>query len=305
MLFKQLNVYLQCILFCLLFIATCYVNKYVLSVLKFTHPTIFQGWQCFVGVIFIKLNMMTGNINLLWDGNKKFFLYWLPEFMLFVISIYSGSKALANISIPAFLAVLNSCALINHISICILHWNFKIYEAKDWIFHFVIGASAVGVVYSDPMYEIESYFWLYVHIISFSAIVVFIEFNKDIIEASKIELLYYNYIFSVIFFIPGSYLLGDIFEAANFKHLYLYKFYMGCLASGILGTILNLLRISLQENSEFLVYNRLLPITHIMASFLSLLLFEFHTTAEHNIWIAAVQLVSLLGNFTKRKGNEE
>ncbi|XP_052827066.1 uncharacterized protein LOC106873963 [Octopus bimaculoides] len=80
---------------------------------------------------------------------------------------------------------------------------------------------------------------------------------------------------------------------------------MGCLASGILGTILNLLRISLQENSEFLVYNRLLPITHIMASFLSLLLFEFHTTAEHNIWIAAVQLVSLLGNFTKRKGNEE
>ncbi|GAB1602989.1 transmembrane protein 241-like isoform X1 [Argonauta hians] len=304
MMFEKANIYLRCCLFCVLFMATFYVNKYVLSILKFTHPTIFQGWQCFVGVVFIKFNMVTGNIKLPLNESKKFFLHWLPEFLLYAVSIYSGSKALANISIPAFLAVINSYAVINHISMCAIHWSFKAVTTMEWIFLAVIGTSVLGVIYSDPLYEIEGYFWLYVHISSYSAIVVFIEFNKDVIKASKTQLLYFNYISSVIFFLPGSYLLGDLWEAANFQHLYLNKFYLGCIASGVLGVMLNLLRINLLENSEALPYRKLLSITHIMATILSLPLFEFHITTDHTTWIAVVQVASLLRNFGKPNVND-
>ncbi|ELU17420.1 hypothetical protein CAPTEDRAFT_207087 [Capitella teleta] len=46
-----------------LYVATLFVNKYVLSVLNFTYPTIFQGWQSLVGAILLRMLIGTGKIN--------------------------------------------------------------------------------------------------------------------------------------------------------------------------------------------------------------------------------------------------
>ncbi|KAB0406676.1 hypothetical protein E2I00_018683 [Balaenoptera physalus] len=35
--------------FCTCYLASYLTNKYVLSVLKFTYPTLFQGWQTLIG----------------------------------------------------------------------------------------------------------------------------------------------------------------------------------------------------------------------------------------------------------------
>ncbi|XP_075776994.1 UDP-N-acetylglucosamine transporter TMEM241 isoform X6 [Pelodiscus sinensis] len=56
--------------FCLFYLASYFTNKYVLSVLKFTYPTLFQGSEV---------------------------LTWLPASVFFVGIIYAGSRALSRL----------------------------------------------------------------------------------------------------------------------------------------------------------------------------------------------------------------
>ncbi|OXB81668.1 UNVERIFIED_CONTAM: hypothetical protein H355_008917 [Colinus virginianus] len=71
--------------FCLFYLASCFTNKYVLSVLKFTYPTLFQGSEI---------------------------LSWLPASLIFVGVIYAGSRALSRLPIPVFLTLHNAAEFI-------------------------------------------------------------------------------------------------------------------------------------------------------------------------------------------------
>nr|KAG5694417.1 hypothetical protein BaRGS_017450 [Batillaria attramentaria] len=85
-------------LFCTLFVSTNFVNKYVLSVLRFTYPTIFQGWQTLVGVVVLKMLIAAGQVEPLLKGmGRQDVAPWIPGMMMFLVSIYSGSRALANL----------------------------------------------------------------------------------------------------------------------------------------------------------------------------------------------------------------
>uniref|UniRef100_A0A8C9G360 Transmembrane protein 241 n=1 Tax=Pavo cristatus TaxID=9049 RepID=A0A8C9G360_PAVCR len=62
-----------------------FVFQYVLSVLKFTYPTLFQGSEI---------------------------LSWLPASVIFVGIIYAGSRALSRLPIPVFLTIHNAAEVI-------------------------------------------------------------------------------------------------------------------------------------------------------------------------------------------------
>lgn len=90
-----------CLLACSLF-----TNKYVLSVLGFQFPMVFQGWQTLVGCLTFKVLSVLGTgvpkiTPMDWSG----FTSLLPNFVLFTIYIIAGSKALASLPVIIYVTV--------------------------------------------------------------------------------------------------------------------------------------------------------------------------------------------------------
>ncbi|MEE6464241.1 hypothetical protein FKM82_006217 [Ascaphus truei] len=50
--------------YCCFYLASYFTNKYVLSVLKFTYPTLFQGWQTFVGGLLLHVCWKLGWVEI-------------------------------------------------------------------------------------------------------------------------------------------------------------------------------------------------------------------------------------------------
>ncbi|XP_053106772.1 transmembrane protein 241 isoform X8 [Hemicordylus capensis] len=50
--------------FCLFYLTSYFTNKYVLSVLKFTYPTLFQGWQTLVGGFLLHISWKIGWVEI-------------------------------------------------------------------------------------------------------------------------------------------------------------------------------------------------------------------------------------------------
>ena len=78
-----------------------YVNKYVLSVLGFKYPTIFQGWQTLAGLVIYKLLTYCSKANFKLVGiDRPAFISLLPGFLFFTTSLVAASKALAGKPLP-------------------------------------------------------------------------------------------------------------------------------------------------------------------------------------------------------------
>eukprot|EP00070_Physeter_catodon_P029167 XP_028336061.1 transmembrane protein 241 isoform X2 [Physeter catodon] len=97
--------------FCTCYLASYLTNKYVLSVLKFTYPTLFQGWQTLIGGLLLHVSWKLGwaEIN---SSSRSDVLTWLPASVLFVGIIYAGSRALSRLAIPVFFTLHNVAEVI-------------------------------------------------------------------------------------------------------------------------------------------------------------------------------------------------
>ncbi|XP_012939671.1 transmembrane protein 241 [Aplysia californica] len=158
------NVLFAC-MFCALFIGTNFANKYVLSVLKFTYPTIFQGWQTFVGVVMFRALLSTGHIDGLLHGKEWHeCALWLPGMMCFLLSIYSGSRALANLPIPVFFVMQNIVLVFKATAELLFHG--QITSVYSYFMLMISLCSALAVAKTDPQFEPEGYWWMCVHIVS-------------------------------------------------------------------------------------------------------------------------------------------
>jgi len=74
-----------------------YINKYVLSILGFRYPTIFQGWQTLTGLFIYKLLTFASKSNFKLAGiDRPAFISLLPGFLLYTTSLIASSKALAG-----------------------------------------------------------------------------------------------------------------------------------------------------------------------------------------------------------------
>ena len=96
------------LLYLLLLLTVYFSNKLVLTVLGFTYPMVFQGWQTLVGFVVFKALQVgkvipVASIPL----DRAGCISLLPNFLFFTAGIIAGSKALAYIPLYTFLAVSN------------------------------------------------------------------------------------------------------------------------------------------------------------------------------------------------------
>ncbi|XP_025914402.1 transmembrane protein 241 isoform X3 [Apteryx rowi] len=196
--------------FCLFYLASCFTNKYVLSVLKFTYPTLFQGSDI---------------------------LSWLPASALFVGIIYAGSRALSRLPIPVFLTVHNAAEVIT----C----GFQKFVQKEQTSLLKVCSSlfllvaAVCLPLCDTQFDPNGYLWAFIHLICLGAYKVFHKLWKPS-SLSDLDQQYINYVFSVVLLASASHPAGDLFTALDFPFLYFYRFHSSCCASGLLGFFLML-----------------------------------------------------------------
>ncbi|NWQ79429.1 TM241 protein, partial [Columbina picui] len=236
--------------FCLFYLASCFTNKYVLSVLKFTYPTLFQGWQTLVGGLLLHVSWKLGwvEINLC---SRSEILSWLPASVLFVGIIYAGSRALSRLPIPVFLTVHNAAEVIT----C----GFQKFVQKEvtsfWSYLFsllpsvlFLLAAAACLPWCDTQFDANGYLWALIHLICVGAYKVFRKLWKPG-SLSDLDQQYINYIFSVVLLASASHPAGDLFSALDFPFLYFYRFHTSCCASGLLGFFLMLHTVKLKSST--------------------------------------------------------
>ncbi|XP_034618657.1 transmembrane protein 241 isoform X3 [Trachemys scripta elegans] len=203
--------------FCLFYLASYFTNKYVLSVLKFTYPTLFQGSEV---------------------------LTWLPASALFVGIIYAGSRALSRLPIPVFLTVHNAAEVIT----C----GFQKFVQKEQtsllkicsVLFLLIAAGCLPLF--DMQFDPDGYFWALIHLICVGVYKVIHKLWKTS-SLSDLDQQYINYVFSVVLLASASHPAGDLFSALDFPFLYFYRFHSSCCASGLLGFFLMLHTVKLKS----------------------------------------------------------
>ncbi|XP_075944017.1 UDP-N-acetylglucosamine transporter TMEM241 homolog isoform X5 [Anarhichas minor] len=114
--------------FSFVFVVSYFTNKFVLSVLKFTYPTLFQGWQTFIGAALLLLSGKFGWVEMS-RITRSAALSWLPGSLLFVGNIYAGSRALSHIDIPFFFTLQNSSHVVSYIILKVVNRQ----EKTQWL----------------------------------------------------------------------------------------------------------------------------------------------------------------------------
>lgn len=283
----------QTVLFIILFAASHFVNKFVLSVLGFQYPTIFQGWQTLIGFLMISLLVTTKHLPALMENvTRGDIAQWLPGMACFVCMIYSGSKALAKLSIPTYLSLHNLVTVILCTSQLVIYRQLTSIFSYSMIMVLVISSIVIGI--TDPDYDRDAYFWMCLHILSTGALGIFSKLIKARLKLSSNEKLYCNYLYSMIVLAPSSYFLGDAVEAGKYPYLYFSKFYMGCIMSGVFGVLLSLCAIQMLEtNGDKAEFSRIQGLAKLITSATSLLFFDMSITANNSMWLLVNHLCAI------------
>ncbi|XP_011358791.1 transmembrane protein 241 [Pteropus vampyrus] len=200
--------------FCTCYLAFYLTNKYVLSVLKFTYPTLFQGWQTLIGGLLLHVSWKLGWAEIS-SSSRSDVLTWLPASVLFVGMIYAGSRALSKLAIPVFLTLHNVAEVI----ICGHQKCFqkeKTSPAKICSVLFLLAAAGC-LPFNDSQYDPDGYFWAVIHLFCVGAYKILQKSQKPN-TLSDIDQQYLNYIFSVVLLAFASHPTG--------KHHFVCLFYI-------------------------------------------------------------------------------
>jgi len=228
-----------------------YINKYVLSILGFRYPTIFQGWQTLTGLIIYKLLTFASKSSFkLASIDRPAFISLLPGFLFFTTSLIASSKALAGVPIPIYVSVYNTLPATIYLLDTVLPNRPPVgpLQLGSAVTTLVTGGglvlSQIGLDFSD-----SAYFWLVVGVVCSAAYCL----HTRIADAryASWDRLYYNSIFSVIVLAPASFYLEEAFEALNFHHDRQELFLAGCIASAMLGAAANLYSVRLKQDEYF------------------------------------------------------
>ncbi|XP_028593015.1 UDP-N-acetylglucosamine transporter TMEM241 isoform X3 [Podarcis muralis] len=206
--------------FCLFYLSSYFTNKYVLSVLKFTYPTLFQGWQTLVGGFLLHISWKIGWTEIS-SSSRSEVLSWLPASALFVGIIYAGSRALSRLQT-------------SRLKIC-------------RVLTLLVAAGCLP--FCDPQFDTDGYFWALIHLLCIGAYKVYYNsWRPNSLSDSQQQ--YINYAFSVVMLAFASHPAGDLFSALEFPFLYFYRFHSSCFASGLLGFLLTLYTMKLKSNTS-------------------------------------------------------
>lgn len=262
-------------------ILTCsiFANKYVLSVLGFQFPMVFQGWQTLVGCLTFKILSIWGvGVPRITPMDWSGFVSLLPNFVLFTFCIIAGSKALASLPvivyitaginlIPAFSYIIDTLGRTNRLQDAQTKSSRMVPLICTLL---VIVASVTLLILSetsqpftnknavsdndrqknihhvdDLMYGAK--FWLCVHVGCGLALSLHTSGFADQ-RFSFTDRLFYSYAFSLVVLLPASLYLEEAFEALHFQHRRQIRFVIGSLVAALLGVILNVYQARLKED---------------------------------------------------------
>uniref|UniRef100_UPI00398F2D27 UDP-N-acetylglucosamine transporter TMEM241 homolog isoform X1 n=2 Tax=Pristiophorus japonicus TaxID=55135 RepID=UPI00398F2D27 len=285
----------------LFFIASWFTNKYVLSVLMFTYPTLFQGWQTFVGSLLLQIAWKLGWVEIrshvLWSAK----LSWFPGALLFVGSIYAGSRALSKLPIPFFLVLQNASEVIASIFLKITRKEkLSFTKLLSMLMTLLAGAS---LPFNDLRFDPGGYFWAVIHFACAGGYKVFQKLPKSC-SLSELEQQYLNYLYSVVLLISAAHPAGDALGALDFPFLYSYRFHSGCCASGILGVALLLVSVKVKSYLSTERYGVWTLFTKVLAACLSLVVFETLMNVPTSFWLIVGALGEALLVYAERSGAE-
>ncbi|KAJ0023065.1 hypothetical protein NQD34_015199 [Periophthalmus magnuspinnatus] len=230
-------------IFSVVFIASYFTNKFVLSVLKFTYPTLFQGWQTLIGAVLLLLCVKLGWLEMS-HINRSAALSWLPGSLLFVGNIYAGSRALSRMDIPLFFTFQNSSHVVSYIIARVVHR-----QRVQWLKFISVCLmllSAMNLPPNDPGFDLRAYQWAVAHLVCVGSYRVF-KVNHKSPGLSDIEQQCINYVFSVLLLAVAAHPTGDLMAALQFPSLQSHKFHCGCCISALLGFLLLLVSVKIKS----------------------------------------------------------
>ncbi|XP_045614802.1 UDP-N-acetylglucosamine transporter TMEM241-like isoform X1 [Procambarus clarkii] len=281
------------LIYLILFGSTIFVNKYVLSVLNFTYPTIYQGWQTLVGGILLRVLLSNKCLSVsATDLDKPGFISLLPSFLFFAAGIVASSKALGNLSVPVFLCLQNTLGAMLY-----LMEIAPSFRGGSGPFPLLASLITIGTAVAAVLADIDMtvdalkfsdspYFWMLVYL----ACVAVQTLHSKIADAryTDVDRLYFSYVFSVVVLAPASLYLEEAFEVLHFPHAMRYDFYAGCLLSGVLGLFLNLSYMKVRRHNYFSIVD---ASGRLLTSLLALATFADVTTVTVKI-LVCINLVS-------------
>ncbi|XP_066540132.1 UDP-N-acetylglucosamine transporter TMEM241 homolog isoform X2 [Hoplias malabaricus] len=257
------------LIFCLFFVVSHFTNKYVLSVLKFTFPTIFLGWQTSTGALLLYVTGKFGWVEI--NGfTRSAALLWLPGSIFFLGNIYAGSKALAILPIPFFFVIQNLSELVFFLIVRLTQR-----EPSSWmkiLSQTLMLMSAVTLIMHNLQFGPNGYIWVSIHLFCFGSYRVFQRSSKSN-HLSDLEQQLINYMISTFLLVSAAHPTGDVFGALEFPFLMSYKFHSGCFASGLLGFLLLLASVKMKSGQTPLQCAIWVLMAKIMASGLSVFVF--------------------------------
>ncbi|XP_041817912.1 transmembrane protein 241 isoform X2 [Chelmon rostratus] len=229
--------------FSFVFVVSYFTNKFVLSVLKFTYPTLFQGWQTFIGAVLLLLSGKLGWVEMS-RITRSAALSWLPGSLLFVGNIYAGSRALSRTDIPFFFTLQNSSHVVSYIILKVVQR-----EKAQWLKFIslcLMLLSAINLPFYDPQFDHTGYLWAVGHLFCVGAYRVFqVRYKPS--NLSDLEQQCINYLFSVLLLAIAAHPTGDLMGALEFPSLQSHTFHCGCCASALLGFLLLLATVKLKS----------------------------------------------------------
>ncbi|XP_016314269.1 transmembrane protein 241-like [Sinocyclocheilus anshuiensis] len=261
------------LVFCTFFTASYFTNKYVLSVLKFTFPTIFQGWQTSTGALLLLVTWKLGWVEINAFSRSAVFSQ-LPGCFLFIGNIYAGSKALSLLPIPFFFVLQNVSEVFAFLIVTVTHR-----EKPPWMKLLsvcMLLGSATSLMLFNPRFGPSGYTWASIHLFCVGAYKVFQKNTKTNL-LSDLEEHFINYVTSALLLASLAYSTGDLSGALDFPLLTSYRFHTGCLGSAIFSFCLMLASVKLKGSLSQEHCGIWFFLAKILASGLSLFLSTFNT----------------------------
>ncbi|XP_069906495.1 UDP-N-acetylglucosamine transporter TMEM241 isoform X5 [Oryctolagus cuniculus] len=249
--------------YCTCYLASYVTNKYVLSVLKFTYPTLFQGWQTFVGGLLLHVSWKLGWVEI--NSSSRPLLC----FSFCIMQLQRSSGAARRVSGKSALFLL---------------------------------AAAGCLPFNDAQFDPDGYFWAVIHLLCVGAYQMVRQTRKSS-ALSDIDQQYLNYIFSVVLLAFASPPTGDLSSVLDFPYLYFYQFHGSCCASGVLGFFLMLSTVKLRSLLAPGQCAAWIFFAKVVTAALSLLLFDMKLTRATVGCLLLAALGEALLVFSERKGS--
>ncbi|KAG8571066.1 hypothetical protein GDO81_011516 [Engystomops pustulosus] len=186
--------------FCTLYLAFYFTNKYVLSILKFTFPTLFQGWQTLVGGVLLHICWKLGWVEINCSSRADI-VSWLPASAFFVGIIYAGSRGLSRLPIPIFLTLHNASEVVTYLIQRIFYREQSSYIRLCSVALLLVSAGCLPI--HDQQFDVDGYFWALIHLICSGCYKVFQKSHKSSL-LSDLDQQYINYFFRTVCWLEHS-----------------------------------------------------------------------------------------------------